>query len=238
MSNKFSLPVLSLGLAASLALTGCKKPNSPTPAAVASSPEAPAAAVSSTGPSAVVTPPPAGASAVATAEAFFDIRTIPISDQALPAWPYVALPAGYVFLHADNLASRSKDLARVPVWTGSQLLWLEGRVFSDDIHPAREKTYSRFEVRKKIREALEAQGAVRLTERSFDEAVEKAFKKDLHDFRDEFSSIRDAYYADRDAETYVIRRAGSAIWMVFYSDNGSGELMVAEGPLPPTPSKP
>ncbi|GAB3311631.1 hypothetical protein [Luteimonas notoginsengisoli] len=179
--------------------------------------------------------PPAATAAAPDAKAF-DINTIPVSDQPLPAWPYVALPAGYEFDHADDLAQRSKDLARVAVWSGGQLLWVEGRVFEDQIDNADGKTYSRFEVRKNVQQAVEALGGVRVSERSFDEATYKANEKDLEDFRQEFSSIRDAYWYGNDADTYVIRRADKAIWVVFQSSNSQGALMVAEGPLPAAPA--
>ena len=59
---------------------------------------------------------------------------------ALPAWPYLAPPAGYEFDDADRLERRTKDLARNPVWTGGQLLWVEGKVFSDGIDNASAST--------------------------------------------------------------------------------------------------
>ncbi len=179
--------------------------------------------------------PPAATPAAPDAKAF-DINTIAVSDKPLPAWPYVALPAGYEFDHADEPAKRSKDLARVAVWTGGQLLWVEGRVFDDQIDNADGKTYSKFEVRKNVQQAVEALGGVRVGERSFDQATYKANEKDLEDFRQEFSSIRDAYWYDNDADTYVIRRADKVIWVVFQSSNSQGALMVAEGPLPVAPA--
>ena len=49
--------------------------------------------------------------------------------------------------------------------------------------------------------------------------------------------MQNAYWYDNDADTYVIRRADKAIWVVFQTENGSGALMVAEGPLPETTAK-
>lgn len=235
MSKKSAVPMLVLGLAVGLALTACKKPE----AAGASATDAPAEADASAAQPAADTAPAAAAAATAAAPAAaaFDIGAIPVSDKPLPAWPYVALPAGYEFDYADDLPSRSKDLARVPVWTGGQLLWVEGRVFSDEIDNSDGKTYSRFEVRKNVQQAVEAMGGVRLAERSFDEATYKANEKAMDDFRQEFSRMQNAYWYDADADTYVIRRADKAIWVVFQSGNDQGALMVAEGPLPEMPAK-
>lgn len=234
MSMKSAVPMLALGLAVGVALTACKKPE-----AAAAAAEAPAAADAPAAQPAADTAPAAAPAATAAAPAAvaFDIGAIPVSDKPLPAWPYVALPAGYEFDYADDLPSRSKDLARVPVWTGGQLLWVEGKVFSDEIDNSDGKTYSRFEVRKNVQQAIEALGGVRVTERSFDEATWDANEKVLSDFRQEFSRMQNAYWYDADADTYVIRRADKAIWIVFQSGNDQGALMVAEGPLPEAPAK-
>lgn len=176
---------------------------------------------------------PAAAGPTATV---FDIGTVPVSDAALGEWPYVVLPAGYEYDDADDIASRSKDLARVPVWTGGQLLWVEGRTFSDSIENSDGKTYSRFEVRKNLQQAVEALGGVRLSESAYGEDVYTANEKAIDDFRQEFDRIRDAYWYGNDADTYVIRRADKAVWVVFHSSNSEGGLLVAEGPLPEAPA--
>lgn len=225
MSMRNAMLVLALGVT----LAGCaKKQDEAAPAAEA--PVAPAAEQ----PAAPAATP---AAAPAPAMTAFDINTIPESTATLPAWPYVALPSGYQFNYADDLASRTKDLARVPVWTGGQLLWVEGKVFSDRIDNQDGKTYSRFEVRKNVQQAIEALGGVRLTERTFDEATYKANEKALDDVRQEFDRMQTAYWYDEDADTYVIRRADKAIWVVFQSSNDRGALLVAEGPLPEAPAK-
>lgn len=229
MSMRTAVLVLAMGAT----LAGCGKKQDDAPPANAA-PEA-TAATATEQPAA----PAAGSEAMpAPAVTAFDINTVPESTTALPAWPYVVLPAGYQFDYADDMASRTKDLARVPVWTGGQLLWVEGKVFSDRIDNQDGKTYSKFEVRKNVQQAVEALGGVRLTERSFDEATYKANEKALNDFRQEFDRMQNAYWYDEDADTYVIRRADKAIWVVFQSSNDRGALLVAEGPLPKAPATP
>ena len=225
--------VLAMCMATAL-LAGCKAKDTAAEAA----PEAATAAA----PEATAAPEPApeatpAAPAATAAEVAFDIGKIPVSDKPLPAWPYVALAAGYHYDNNENLAEQSKDLARVPVWTGGQLLWVEGKTFSDAIRSDDGKTYSKFEVRKNLQQAIESLGGVRLSETSYDEATYKANEKALDDFRQEFDRIRDAYWYDADADTYVIRRADKAIWIVAQIRNDDGGIMVAEGPLPEAPAK-
>ena len=235
-----SKTLLALGVASAL-LVGCKKQDEAAAAEAATAradasteqAEAPAPETAAPETAAPETPDASAAPAVTA----FDINKIPVSDAALPAWPYVALPAGYHYYYSEDLASRSKDLARVPVWTGGQLLWIEGKTFSDAIRSDEGKTYSKFEVRKNLQQAIEALGGVRLAERSFDETVWDANENDLQDFRQEFDRMQNAYWYDKDVDTYVIRRADKAIWVVAQTDNGGGALMVAEGPLPEAPAK-
>ena len=230
-----SKTLLALGVASAL-LVGCKKQDEAA-AAEAATATADASIEHAEAPAPETAAPETPDASAAPAVTAFDINAIPVSEVALPAWPYVALPAGYHNYYSEDLASRSKDLARVPVWTGGQLLWVEGKTFSDSIRSDDGKTYSKFEVRKNLQQAIETLGGVRVTERSFDETVWNANKKDLEDFRQEFDRMQSAYWYDSDADTYVIRRADKAIWVVTQTDTGSGAIMVAEGPLPEAPAK-
>ena len=232
---RMSKTLLALGVASAL-LVGCKKQDDSAAADTATA-AADANATQTEAPAVETSPAATEAPAAKPAVVAFDIDKIPVSDKPLPAWPYIALPAGYHYHEADDLAGQSKDLARVPVWTGGQLLWVEGRVFSDSIRAQEGKTHSRFELRKNLQQAIEALGGVRLAERSFDEATYKANEKALDDFRQEFHRIRDAYWYDADADTYVIRRADKAIWIVAQIRNDDGGIMVAEGPLPEAPAQ-
>lgn len=214
-------------------IAGCSKPQSETDAAAApQTPVGSAAAMSADTTAPVDAAHTVPAQAYVAAAAAFDITSIPVSDNPLPEWPYVALPAGYEFESAGSIARSSKDLARVPVWTGGELLWLEGRTFSDGIDNSEDKSFSKFEVRKNIQKAVEALGGVRVSEHSIDKTTYKANEKALDDFRHEFSKIGDAYVYDNDADTYLIRRADKAIWVVAEFSNSDAGLMVAEGPLP------
>ncbi|MCW0211587.1 MAG: hypothetical protein OJK14_31190 [Achromobacter sp.] len=233
MSMRTTVLMLAMGVA----LAGCNKDTAPE--AGADAPAAAPAAERGPAPVAAADPAPSPATApapVAAPAAAFDINTIAASDKPLGEWPYLVLPAGYEF--SGKLADKTKDLARVPFWTGGQLLWVEGKTYEAELRAGDGKTYSRFELLKGIDQALTALGAVTLTERSYDETVYDSNKPELASFRSEFDDIDDAYWYDKDARTYLIRRADKAIWMVVYADNYNGAVLVAEGPLPEAPTKP
>lgn len=243
MQTKTTLLALAVGLAL---MAGCAKQDGTAAVADAPAPAAaPAAATDAAGTPADAMVDPADTAAPAAADPVvpaapdataFDLEAIPVSTATLPAWPYVQLPAGYVFDDADRLGERTKDLARIPVWTGGQLLWVEGKVFSDDIENVDGKTFSRFELAKGLRQQIESLGGVRLAERSYERDTYKANEKALDDFRQEFSDVQDAYWYDKDMETYVIRRGDSVVWIVLEARNSKGAVLVAEGPAPEAPA--
>ena len=244
MQTKTTLLALAVGLAL---LAGCGKQDGTAPVAEAPTPAADDVTATDTATAPVGSAvdaladdaAPAAAEAVAPAvpeATAFDLEAIPVSTATLPAWPYVQLPAGYEFDDADRLGERTKDLARIPVWTGGQLLWVEGKVFTDDIENIDGKTFSRFELSKGLRQQIESLGGVRVSERSYDSEIFEANKKALGDFRQEFNDLQEAYWYDKDVDTWVIRRPDSVIWIVAHARNSEGSVLVAEGPAPETPA--
>ena len=221
-----SRTLLALGVTIAL-LGGCKKQEDAAPAAA----EPVAAATAEPAAPAPAAAEPAAPTAAAPG-ARFDLAAIPVSTAALPAWPYLAPPAGYEFDDAERLERRTKDLARIPVWTGGRLLWVEGKVFSDGIDNTDGKTFSKFELAKGLRGQIEALGGVRVSERSYDRDVYTANEKALDDFRQEFDDMQDAYWYDKDVDTYAIRRADGVVWVVLQTRNDDAAVLVAEGPAP------
>ncbi len=221
--------LLALGMAAAL-LAGCKKQDEAAPAP----PAAPAAAAESAPAAEPAAPATAAAPATTTPAAGFDIAALPVSSAALPAWPYVVPPTGYEYDDASDLGKRTKDLARIPVWAGGQLQWVEGKVFSDEIDNVDGKTFSKFELSKGLRQQVEALGGVRVSERSYNRDTYKANEKELDDFRQEFGDLQNAYWYDQDVDTYAIRRADGVVWVVLHTQNNDAAVLVAEGPLPAT----
>lgn len=206
---------------ATVLIAGCSKPQ-PESETVSTSPSSTEVAESLP---AVSTPADAAVSQPAQADAAaavaFDMTKIPVSDKPLDAFPYLAPPAGYVLENTET-----KDLARVPFWTGRALEFVEGKVHQARIDADGEKSYSRFEVLKRVDEALTALGAVRVTQ---SEVPEELLEKELpKDFGVEFNAGAGGYYGGQEVSTYVLRRADKAVWFKVYSDTNSGSLLVAE----------
>lgn len=153
--------LLALTLTAIL-LAGCKKQDAQPPADTADSPSTATEEQTSDDPPAAESTSPAATPAKA-----FDIGHIPVSDEPLRAWPYLVLPAGYILDNQDELPKHTKDLARVPIWTGSELLWIEGKVFTDRVLADEDKTFSKFELRKGLQQSIQALGGIRISETHF-----------------------------------------------------------------------
>lgn len=231
MMMKRSLLAVSV---AALIMVGCKKKDETadgaSPAQEAATQQQPAnEATVATGPAAPA--PTAGA-------ATFDLNSFPMSDMPMGAWPYLQLPAGYIFFQANGMAAATKDLARVPVWTGADMIWVEGKSFESQIDTQDGKTYSKFELEKSIADAVEALGGKRVTDKSVDEAFFNAHEAELESFLKEFSEIAPAYRHYNKANTWLVRRADKAIWFVSFADESeNAALMVVEGPLPVAAAK-
>ncbi len=231
MMLKRSLLAVSV---AALVMVGCKKKDE---AADAAPPASEAATQTAPAASADANAAPAAPTPTASA-ATFDINSYPISDKPLGEWPYVQLPAGYRF-DTDKLGENTKDLARVPVWTGDALVWVEGKTFETKFYTNDGKTYSKFELGKGIAQSVEALGGKRVSNKIFDESFANAHEEELKSFLKEFDKIDDAYrYYSEGTDTYLIRRADKAIWVVtFLDESNNASMMVAEGPLPVAEAK-
>lgn len=228
MMLKRSLLAVSV---AALVMVGCKKKDE---AADAAPPASEAATQTAPAASADTNAAPAAPTPTATA-ATFDINSFPVSDKPLGEWPYVQTPAGYRYGTDMN----TKDLARVPVWTGDALVWVEGKTFETKIYTDDGKTYSKFELRKGIGQSIEALGGKRVTDKIYDEDFARTHEDELKSFLKEFDKIDDAYrYYSDSTDTYLIRRADKAIWVVtFLDESNNASMMVAEGPLPVAEAK-
>ena len=152
-----SMKTAALALAVGLSLMACKKQDDAAATAANAQPAVASETADAAAPPASTAQTPAAATA-APAVTSFDINTIAVSDKPLGEWPYLVSPAGYQF--SGNLAEKTKDLARVPFWTGSQLLWVEGKTYEAELRAGDGKTYSRFELLKGIDQALTALGAM------------------------------------------------------------------------------
>lgn len=208
--------LLSMAVVAAL-LTGCAKEDAPA----APAGEMPAVDAASEAPAAVPEAEAAGASSPAAAATPFDVSTVAVSDLPLGEWPYVAAPEGYVLEGARTL-----DLSQVPFWTGQALQPVEGKVYEARIRADGEKTYSRFEVLKRVDQSMTAIGAHKVTTSEVPQAVIDAQLP--KDFGVEFNTSSGGYYGGQEVSTYVLRRADRTVWFKVFSDANAGSLMIAE----------
>lgn len=227
ISTKGGLAMLVLPAAlAALLVTGCKRDDATTDAPAADSADAATdATVQDAAPDAdapaEAPADPAATDAPAAAPATpFDVTTVPeVATPATP-WPYFTAPDGYEF------DGRTLDLSQVPFWTGQALQQVEGKVYEARVRAVGEKTYSRFEVLKRIDQALAAAGAVKVTTSQVPEEVLDEQLPD--DFGVEFNAGAGGYYGDQEVSTYVLRHPTGVTWFKVYSDGNGGSLLVAE----------
>lgn len=201
-----------------LALSGCKKQEE----ASAQTPVVDATAQTETDApeETTTTAPEAKAPASAQAEPF-DMASVPVTDKPPGEWPYVSVPEGYEWDDPKTL-----DLSRVPFWTGDRLEFIEGKVFMSRLKASGEKNFSRFEVLKRVDDALRAQGATKITTSKVPKSVIDA---DLpENFGTEFYAGAAGYYGDQEVSTYLIRHADRAIWIKVFGDINDASLLVAE----------
>lgn len=162
----------------------------------------------------------------------FNLSALPVTDKPLGEWPYLPVPEGYVYDEAETF-----DLSRVPFWTGQALEFVEGKVYQAEVEipSGSEKNFSRFEVLKRIDEALTGLGASKVTTSELPSAV---VRKDLpKNFGSEFYAGAGGYNGDQEVSTYVIRQADRVVWFKAFGDENRGSLLIAEAE-PPAPGAP
>lgn len=154
----------------------------------------------------------------------FDITSVPVSDASLGGWPHVVAPDGYALER-----ERTLDLSQVPFWTGQALQLVEGKVYEARVAASGEKTYSRFEVLKRLDEALVAQGAVKIASGKIPRDM---LDRDLpENFGVDFNVGAGGYYPGQELSTYVLRQADRVVWFKVHSGNSDGSLLVAEAEM-------
>lgn len=212
-----SMKPVVLVVAMSVALAGCKQQAaSDAEGGAASAASAPAEPATEAAPAETVEAP------AEAAPAPFDIARIPLTDKPLGDWPYLAVPAGYEWEDEKTL-----DLSRVPFWTGQALAFVEGKVFLGRIDEAGDKQFSRFEVLKRVEDALTALGATKVTTSGIPEAI---LEKDMpKDFGSEFYAGAGGYRsAGEELSTYVIRHADRNVWFKVAANTDDASILVAE----------
>ncbi len=215
--HKASAATLVLSLA--LGLGACKKQEAAPQAA-----SAPAAPPAASAPSAAT--PPADADAASPQPAAsrpFDAASLPVSSVPLGAFPYIALPTGYVTGTKPDVA----DFDQVPFWTGDRLQPVEGRIWSAHIAAAEGKTFSDLELSRNIESVVASLGGRKIFEGKLPQAATDKMKEWPRDMATRYNSgLGDIW--NNPVQVFVVHRADRDIWIHLCSYQFGGGLLIAE----------
>lgn len=155
----------------------------------------------------------------------YDTTKAPISAVKLGAFPYLALPAGYVAASAQTL-----DLARFPVWVGNHFVWIEGKVYQSQISTGDGKTYSKYELQRNIEDEIAQAGGKKVAETQLPSSMRAKLNPDAEQVDTGLGDI-----IENPAVTFLIHRADKEIWVHFASGTRGGSWAVIETkPFVPT----
>lgn len=226
--KRISTLVLPLLIAASLA--ACKsKQNEAQDAATdapASTAQAPAepAATAPAAPSA-----PASPETAATSGAKFDLQSVPVTDKALGAFPYLATPTGL----PEERVSTTKDLEfdRVYVLAGEELRPVEGKV-NERVFSLYNLKWSALAAHRNYESALKTLGATRVDK--VDPRNEQFIQRNGGS---ESAILKKMGISSLDTledpevpgfEQWLIRTPSTNIWVTFFLKNGEVHLLTVE----------
>ncbi len=204
----------TLALALSMGLGACKKQEATAHGNDHTAPPAAAAAASA--------PPSPPAQAAAPAKGF-EPSSLPVSSVPLGAFPYIALPTGYVAASAPDVA----DFDQVPFWTGDRLEPVEGKVWSAHISAAQGKTFSDLELQRNIESVVASLGGKKIFDGKIPEAAAQKIKEWPRDLALKYNSgLGDLW--NNPVQVFVVRRADRNIWIHWCSYQFGGGLLIAE----------
>ncbi|AVS76234.1 OmpA family protein [Paracidovorax cattleyae] len=206
-------------LSLAIGLGACKKQEAAPQAA-----SAPAAPPAASAPSAATPPADAGAaSPLPAASRPFDAASLPVSTAPLGAFPYIALPTGYVTGTKPDVI----DFDQVPFWTGDRLQPVEGRVWSAHIAAAQGKTFSDLELSRNIESVVTSLGGRKIFEGKLPQAVTEKMKEWPRDMITRYNSgLGDIW--NNAVQVFVIHRADRDIWIHLCNYEFGGGLLIAE----------
>ncbi|WP_225977223.1 OmpA family protein [Paracidovorax avenae] len=208
----------TLVLAVTMGLGACKKQEAPQKAA--SEPAAPTAAAAPPAPAASA---PASQPAEAATGKGFDAASLPVSTAPLGAFPYIALPTGYVTGTKPDVV----DFDQVPFWTGDRLQPVEGRVWSAHIAAAQGKTFSDLELSRNIESVVTSLGGRKIFEGKLPKAVTDKMKEWPRDMVTRYNSgLGDIW--NNTVQVFVVHRADRDIWIHLCNYEFGGGLLIAE----------
>lgn len=156
----------------------------------------------------------------ATASNRFEIDSVPISDAALGAFPYFALPT-----ELEPGEEQTFEFDHFPFWVGDRMVWVEGRIYSTGFTGADDQEFSPLAVRRNIESMIEAAGGRKVAEGRIPAAMTEEYEKD--DVAIRYVNGKSDVY-NEPASTYLVRRADRDIWVHLSTNNIFGGWVIAE----------
>lgn len=153
----------------------------------------------------------------------FDAASLEVSNVPLGAFPYIALPDGYVIATAPDVS----DFDQVPFWTGDRLAVVEGKVWSAHIDAAQGKAFSDLELQRNLESVVSSLGGSKIFDGRIPEDAGQKIKEWPRDFALKYNSgLGDIW--NNAAQVFVIHRADRDIWIHLCSYAFGGGLLIAE----------
>ncbi|WP_244244043.1 OmpA family protein [Marilutibacter alkalisoli] len=149
----------------------------------------------------------------------FDLASVPVSDRALGAFPFIALPEGYEAIDEQTL-----NIARVPFWTGDRLENVEGKVYMATIQEQQGWTYSHLELERNIQHVVEQAGGMLVTDSNIAPDVLESVSRDVRVSL--VGGWGDVY--NYPVRTYVIRNTDKTVWLHLCADSAGAGLIIVE----------
>lgn len=174
--------------------------------------------------------PTPGAQAISNS--VFDTADLPVSASPLGAFPYLALPTGYIVATTPDVS----DFDQIPFWTGDRLEPVEGKVWSAHIDAAQGKAFSDLELQRNVESVVSSLGGKKIFDGKIPEEASQRIKEWPRDFAMKYNSgLGDIW--NNATQVFVIHRADRDIWIHLCSYAfGAGLLIVESKPLQITAS--
>lgn len=150
----------------------------------------------------------------------FNIENVPVSTVSLGDFPYIALPEGYQFYDGTSV-----NFEKTPFWTGQNIEFVEGKLYSAIIKPKENyKEGSFLELQRNIEDVIQQLGGKKIVNSQMTKAdLDKIPQKFRVDY---VSGLGDIY--NNPTETFLIRQADKNIWLQLTQSGSSAGLLVAE----------
>lgn len=152
----------------------------------------------------------------------FDAASLTTSDVPLGAFPYIALPDGYVAGPLNVV-----DFDQVPLWTGDRLEPVQGKIWSAHISSIEGKTFSDLELEHNLEAAISSIGGKKIFDGKLPEEATQKISEWPSDVASRYNSgLGDIW--NNPAKVFVVHRADRDIWIHLCSYEFGGGLLVAE----------